>query len=212
MPFDSFEAQIDALRHRLLDDLPGPSAHLTMAPQHRNQLAQLSVEEKPCRKAGVLVALFPGSDSSTGVLLIKRRSDLPEHAGQIAFPGGRQEHDETLQETALREAYEEIGLDAATVEMLGPLTPIYIPVSNYCVYPYIGALNRLPDLFILQKTEVQHVLTVPVSQLTAPATRRSEIWKVRGADVQVPFFEVNRETIWGATAMILAELLMIMES
>ena len=206
----TFESSISVLRGRLQEDLPGVEAHLTMAPGFRLNPDVLSTSNKACKTAGVLALLYPQHNESTGILLTKRREDLPEHAGQISFPGGRQEQEESLVETALRETEEEIGLSATSIHVIGELSPIYIDVSNYCVYPFVGFLNHTPSSFNIQEDEVQKVLQISISDLSSPANKRQEKRELRGYNVDVPFFYVNNEVIWGATAMILAELLMVM--
>ena len=134
-----FAEQMAMLGQRLQQDLPGIHAHLDMAPASRSAPGALSIEGKPCRKAAVLAILFPIDDPasiSTGILLTKRKHTLSKHAGQISFPGGKQEQNETLTQTALRETHEEIGLFADDIELLGPLSPLYINVSNFCVHPF----------------------------------------------------------------------------
>lgn len=206
----SFESQIDVLRSNLQRDLPGVTAHLTMAPGLRSSPDVLSISNKPCKTAGVLAVLYPQQDSSAGILLTKRREDLPEHAGQISFPGGRQENEESLVQTALRETEEEIGLDPKSIQVIGSLSPIYIDVSNYCVHPFVGVLEDSPSYFKIQEDEVQKILQLPLSELASPTNKRSENRTLRGHSVEIPFFYVNEEVVWGATAMILAELLMVM--
>ena len=206
LPFETLKRD---LPDRLNQVLPGITAHLTMAPALRQGPEQLSISGKPCRLAGVMALLFPHSDGFPGIILTKRREDLPEHAGQIAFPGGRQENEESLLQTALRETEEEIGLAPSLIEVLGSLTPIYINVSNYCVYPFVGILESVPPVFKLQTNEVKHILKIPIARLAAPQTRRNELRNIRGQSLKVPFYGIDSEVIWGATAMILAELLMI---
>ncbi|MBX2820061.1 MAG: CoA pyrophosphatase [Rhodothermaceae bacterium] len=207
----SFEFQIDSLRSRLQKELPGLKAHLTMAPGLRKSPDILSISKKPCRTAAVLAVLYPHQDSSVGILLTKRREDLQEHAGQISFPGGRQEQGESLQQAALRETEEEIGLPPENISIIGELSPIYIDVSNFCVHPFVGFLNHPPSSFTIQEEEVQKVLELSITELTSPENKRSENRVLRGYTVDVPFFYVSQEIVWGATAMILAELLMVLE-
>ena len=207
-----FASLKDVLPGRLSQTLPGINAHLTMAPASRTDPDQLIIQGKPCRSAGVMALLFPYSDGAPGLILTKRREDLPEHAGQIAFPGGRQENEESLVQTALRETEEEIGLSPSRIQMLGPLSPLYINVSNYCVYPFVGLLDEIPSTLKLEENEVHSVLKISISQLAAPQTRREEIRTIRGQRLRVPYYAINNEVIWGATAMILAELLMVLHS
>lgn len=201
-----FEEQIAKLGLRLQGNLPGTDAHLEMAPASRFFQGALRVEDKPCRKAAVLAVLFP-MDENPGVLLTKRKDTLSKHAGQISFPGGKQELDETLEQTALRETHEEIGLKSDQIQLLGSLSPIYINVSNFCVYPFVGAIQSPPLNLRPQDAEVERILEVPLPTLADPATEQRENWVLQGREVAVPYYAYEGETIWGATAMMLSELL-----
>ncbi len=204
----SFQECIALLRQRLAGPLPGAAAQLQMAPEYRQLPEQFGIAGKPCREAGVLILLFP-EEERPHLLLVVRPSHLKEHGGQIGFPGGRREPNETLQETALREAYEELGLPPDQIELLAPLTPLYIPVSNFCVHPFVGYIASLPTLHPCPE-EVEAVLRIPLATLLDPASRRRERWTIRGRTVMVPFFAVQHYRIWGATAMMLAELLALL--
>jgi 8-oxo-dGTP pyrophosphatase MutT (NUDIX family) len=205
MTNSSFATYIDRLCTRLTAPLPGAEAQLKMAPAYRAEASVVAVEDKDCREAGVLVLLFPAGNALSIVLTV-RRDHLPDHAGQIAFPGGQRERGETLRETALREAHEEVALDPACVDVLGMLTPLYIPPSNFCVHPFVGVA---PEPLDLRPTddEVGAILRVPIAHLLGPAALRRETWTLHGQDVEVPFFDVGGHKVWGATAMMLAELL-----
>lgn len=180
-----------------------------MAPAYRMDLDKARVTGKNCREAGVLALLFPLDDAPTLVLTV-RRDHLPDHAGQISFPGGQREADETLEETALREAQEEVGLDPSHVEVLGALTPLYIQPSNFCVYPFVGAVPHAPTLRPTD-AEVGKILRVPLAHLLRPETTVREEWSLRGMPVEVPYFGVEGYKVWGATAMMLSELLALFE-
>ncbi|MFQ5571096.1 MAG: NUDIX hydrolase [Rhodothermales bacterium] len=201
----SFEAHIDLLRQHLAGPLPGIEAQLSMAPRYRRDPSMASIEGKPCREAGVLALFFP-LDDVPALLLTVRRADLKEHAGQVSFPGGRREPHETLREAALREAHEEVGVAPDTVEVLGTLTPLYIPPTNFCVHPFVGMVPATPTLHP-QDDEVETLLRVPLSHLLDPRIRRREPWMLRGRKVEVPYLDVEGHKVWGATAMMLAELL-----
>lgn len=201
----SFATYIDRLRTRLDAPLPGADAQLKMAPDYRADASVASVDNKDCREAGVLALLFPTSDGPSIVLTV-RRDHLPDHAGQISFPGGQRERGETLQDTALREAHEEVALEPVHVDVLGALTPLYIPPSNFCVHPFVGAALEVPDLRPTDE-EVGAILRVPLPHLLAPSTLQRETWTLHDQDVEVPFFDVRGHKVWGATAMMLAELL-----
>lgn len=176
-----------------------------MAPSSRGAEEALSVAGKQCREAAVLIVLYPG-EAGPSLILTLRRADLPDHAGQISFPGGSRDEGESLRETALREAEEEVGLSPPSVALMGTLTPLYIPPSGYCVYPFVGAVAPLPPLRPLE-AEVEQILHVPLHHLLAENTRVTEEWALLGEPVTVPFYACETHKVWGATAMILAELL-----
>lgn len=156
-----------------------------------------------------MILLFP-SEGGVSTLFTVRRQDLPDHAGQISFPGGKREGAETFREAALRECEEEVGIDSAQIDVLGSLSPLFIPPTRFIVHPFVGALSSLPPI-VPQEREVEAVLKVPLTVLQDPATRDSEEWTFRGETSTVPFFRVDTHTIWGATAMITSELLELLD-
>jgi 8-oxo-dGTP pyrophosphatase MutT (NUDIX family) len=188
--------------------LPGIPAQQAMAPEPRpGHKAYFEVEDT-CRKAGVLVLLYAKEGRLT-VLLTRRTESVNQHRGQISLPGGEQHPSESLEATALRETIEELGLDLAAVRVLGRLTPLYIPTSDYCLYPTVAVIPG-PLAFHMQPAEVAEVIEAPVDHLADPANHRRETRHYAGRDVDVPFFEFEGHKIWGATAMILAELLALL--
>ncbi len=157
------------------------------------------------RQGGVLVILYQ-KNGQIFLVLTRRRDDLNDHAGQISFPGGRLEAGETLQMAALREAHEEVGVSIQSLSIIGELTTIYIPPTDYEVHPFVAWHARVPQ-FTAQDREVAEILEVPLSQLLEPDTRREESWEIQGFTVQVPFYLVGTHKVWGATAIMLSELL-----
>ncbi|MGZ5513841.1 MAG: NUDIX hydrolase, partial [Candidatus Aminicenantales bacterium] len=135
--------------------LPGIAAQLTMAPEPRTGHKAYFEVEDSCRKAGVLV-LLSIKDGRLSVLLTRRTERVLHHRGQISFPGGEQHSGESLEATALRETIEEMGLDLTAVRVLGRLTPLYIPPSNYCIYPTVAFIPG-PLIFHVQPEEVEEV-------------------------------------------------------
>jgi len=202
------DSRISALERKLRrPGRPGLKAQLKLAPDPRPGHRIYAEVEESCRRAGVLVLLFP-RQGRLCVLLTRRTSELLHHRAQISFPGGQQEPDENLRATSLREAWEEVGIPPERPKILGELTPLYIPPSNFCIYPTVASLADPPELKPCEK-EVAEVLEVPLDHLAHPDSFKREIWKIRGEDVSVPFFEFGERRIWGATAMVLAELLEI---
>jgi 8-oxo-dGTP pyrophosphatase MutT (NUDIX family) len=155
-------------------------------------------------EAAVLVPLF-GFPDEPGLVFTERRHDLKRHAGEISFPGGRQDHpDEPLLETALREADEEIGLEKTRVEIVGALPPIGTFVTSFKVHPFVGLIES--DLeFVASPSEVETVLAFTVEQLREGFAMRRLVR--RGVPIRTPTYVIDGHMIWGATARILGELL-----
>ena len=188
--------------------LPGIPTQLAMVPEPRpGHKAYFEVEDSS-RKAGVLILLYP-KDGRLRVLLTRRTERVLHHRGQISLPGGEQHPGESIEATALRETSEELGLDLGAVRVLGRLTPLYIPPSNYCVYPIVAHIAS-PLAFCPQPDEVAEVIEPPVDHLADPANIRRETWRYGGEDHEVPFYEFEGHKIWGATAMVLAEFLALL--
>ncbi|MCZ7669250.1 MAG: CoA pyrophosphatase [Chloroflexi bacterium] len=142
------------------------------------------------------------------VALTERQADLNAHAGQISFPGGRQEESESLLTTALRETEEEIGIPASAVLPLGQLSAIYIPPSGFIVHPFVGWYqNGGSPTFLPSPFEVSQVIEAPLTMLLAPETAVTEPWEFKGHQVMVPYFAIQDHKVWGATAIMLNEFL-----
>lgn len=198
------------LRARLgMGTLPGRDAQLTMAPPMRGDYTAPPVT---ARRASVLALLYP-IESRLHLLYIQRTSPKRDrHAGQISFPGGSVEAaDVDAAATALRETEEEVGIPRDTVELLGGLTQLYIPVSNFLVDPFIGFLPERPT-FTLQESEVARILELPLADLLEESARQVGTRKLaNGMSLpDVPFWAVGGEEVWGATSMITAELLALL--
>jgi 8-oxo-dGTP pyrophosphatase MutT (NUDIX family) len=203
-----FEKFIAELQKRLVNNLPGEAAQLKMAPITR--LIELERERTSVepRKSAVLVVFFPDK-GKVKIILIKRAVDQTVHSGQISFPGGKLEKtDKDLKQTALRETQEEIGLNPEKLTIIGSLSKLYIPPSNFDVYPFVGFVEQMPALKI--NREVQHVLEVDFDELRKPEICiEKPIFHRTGKEVNVPSYVIQDEIIWGATAMIISELLEI---
>lgn len=204
---DRFEPFLRQLRNDLAGPLPGRAAQFYMAPQPRPSGSFPYEQPRPdTRRGGVLVLLYPYQDMLY-LPLILRPTYNGVHSGQVGFPGGGyEEGDGDLIQTALREAYEEIGVAADQIEVLGPLSPLYIFASNYLVHPTVAWVPGRPS-FKTDPYEVALMLEVPLRDLRDPSNRRVEVWQLRDRTADVPFFAVQEQKIWGATAMILSELL-----
>jgi 8-oxo-dGTP pyrophosphatase MutT (NUDIX family) len=155
--------------------------------------------------SAVLAPLYE-HDGQAHVVLTRRSAALRVHSGEVSFPGGRRDDGEDLPDTARREAFEEIGLDPATVEIIGELDHLSTFTSNSFIVPYIGILPGRPAL-VPNPGEVEAVLHVPLAELLDPAHFREELWDLFGAPRPIWFFELVGDTVWGATAAMLRQLL-----
>jgi len=199
------------LREALSRPLPGLDAQLRMAPSPRIGWDPLKFPEG-ARNGAALLLVYPHNDMLHLALTV-RGSGLRNHTGQVSLPGGGVEVGETFEQAALREANEEIGIDPGTVELLGRLTPIHIPVSGFLLHPVIGLTSMRPA-FQRAEWEVARIIEAPVSLLSDPAVIKREIHtrvvKGQSVDVDVPYFDIDGEKVWGATAMVLAEFCAIL--
>jgi 8-oxo-dGTP pyrophosphatase MutT (NUDIX family) len=161
----------------------------------------------PGAPAAVLVPLFE-EDGEIRVVLTRRAAHLRSHRGEVSFPGGRLDPGEAPEVGALREAAEEVGLDAAGIELLGELTKLGTVSSGTTITPVVGILPRRPAL-AANPTEVEHVFDVALATLADPAIFHEERWEISGRGPRFPvwFFELPGDTVWGATARMLVELL-----
>lgn len=157
------------------------------------------------RPAAVLVVLADGPDGAE-VLLTRRSNLLRSHSGEMSFPGGRIDPGETPVEAALREANEEVGLDADDVEVIGELDHLATVVSRSHVVPVVGRMARRADLGP-KSMEVERVMWVPLVDLLRSDTYRVERWHLPPTDRLLYFFELDDETVWGLTAVVLTDLL-----
>ena len=193
---------IALLQQQLQKPLPGANAQNKMAPANRN--FQDINNNSPARKSAVLLLLYP-KDNILHIAYFKRPEYDGPHSGQIAFPGGKFENiDKNLQETALRETYEEFGISPQKIQILGSLTNLFIPVSNSEVTPFIGFISETPH-FIPNKDEVQYIIEMPLFSILNPLFKTSLIKQRRGLEIETPMYTFNHEEIWGATAMITSE-------
>jgi len=196
---------LKSLRTELKKEKPGLKAQLEMTPRPRPGHKTYEEICDGCIKAGVLILLYPWNDA-LHLVLTRRTERMSRHQAQISFPGGRQDLRETLRQTALREAREELGILPGSVRILGELTPLYIPPSNFCIFPVVASTAGRPE-FSPSPKEVSEMIEVPLTHFLDPRNRHEEDWIIRGEQVAVPFYEFNGHKVWGATAMVLAELL-----
>jgi 8-oxo-dGTP pyrophosphatase MutT (NUDIX family) len=190
----------EQLAAELKKPLPGLDAQLRMSPAVRRPVSV----EYPLKNAGVLILLYPHGGRICTVF-IKRTEYEGVHSGQVSLPGGMyKEEDGSLMATALREAHEETGVDISTVTVIGKLTPLHIPVSNVNVNAFVGVCDGRPD-FIHDPAEVQYLIEESLDELLNEVNHKTKAMTIFGNEVIVPYFDVQGNHIWGATAMIMSE-------
>jgi len=190
--------------------LPGEISQFKMAPPMRAKLMAENANLPPPKKAAVLIPIYLNEEGAPSLVLTLRKTYEGVHSGQVSFPGGKFEMDEIDPiQVALRESREEIGLAGHQVEIAGLLSPLYIPPSHMHVQPVVGFITK-PVIFKPQELEVERILFIGIqSLLEEGAVRYKEITLRSNQKINTPYFEIDGETVWGATAMILGELLEI---
>ena len=192
----------EEIKKALSGNLPGSISHQRMLPPNR-VLKVTPKELNSIKYSSVLLLLFIENNELTACL-IKRPKHMKHHAGQIALPGGRIEKGETEIETALRETYEEIGIQLNQIEILGSLSELYVEVSQFQIHPFVGWLDEKPK-FNINRNEVEKIVLLPLASFKSPFDE-VELETISGK-LNVPCVKYNGEIIWGATAMILSEFL-----
>ncbi|GAA4413872.1 CoA pyrophosphatase [Nibrella viscosa] len=204
----SFTTFTETLEKKLREPLPGEAAHRKMASASR--LRQMLKPNERTRKSAVLIVFYPYQGSIYMPLILRPIYD-GVHAGQMAFPGGRMERtDRSLIQTALREAQEEIGIRVTDVRVLGKLTELYIPPSNFFVLPVVGVLPHRPE-FYPDPREVDRVVEVELRSLMDESIIGINEIEVRGTTINAPFYQIQEFRVWGATAMMISELLTVID-
>ncbi len=188
--------------------LPGLTSQLKMSPPFRLELMEQQREAmKNSKKAAVTALFYPDKNQDTKLILILRKTYNGVHSAQVGFPGGRREDsDETLMHAALRETWEEVGVPITDIHVLKAMTELYIPPSNFTVYPFFGITHTTPH-FIKQDTEVEGLIEVLLSDFVDDtAVSLVKVMTSMQTDMEVPAFVLNGHIVWGATAMMLSEL------
>ncbi|MGK0388413.1 MAG: 8-oxo-dGTP pyrophosphatase MutT (NUDIX family) [Maribacter sp.] len=202
---------IPSLRKRLSAELPGRAAQLRMA--HMARLDTITVPENP-KKASVMILLYDKNEEWHTVLMRRTsRFKNDKHKGQVSFPGGQAEPtDINKAATALRETEEEMGLPVSSMNVLGALSPLYIPVSNFLVQPYVGYTALTPN-FAPDNNEVESIIETPLSALLAKENlKKTDLIIPEGFKLNnVPYFDVGGNVVWGATSMIISEFIQILD-
>lgn len=197
---------IPFLESRLQQNLPGEEAQLRMAPKPvADGPKRPTTPTDNSHPSSVLLLLFPNKEDQWELVLTLRTDDI-DHGGQISFPGGRAESGETSTATALREAHEEIGILPQQVTTIGELSELYIPHSNSRVTPVVGYMEARAS-FTANPDEVKEIFTVELNSLATKKNLIEEQWQLREYQYHVPFWDIHRVPLWGATAMMLNEFL-----
>ncbi len=196
------KGQIEQLRNILL---PGEDAQYKLAPKQRIRPKIDWIQAQNPRRASVLICLFPNEFNILHLVLTKRHPYEGVHSAQVSFPGGSAEpEDLSPTHTAIREFYEEVGVEVKFHQILRDLTPLYIPPSNFLVNPFLAYLSQKPT-WKIDPHEVAFTMEVPLSELLSAEINQVEI-NVRGEMLRTPAFVFQNEVVWGATAMMLSEL------
>ena len=199
-------AQLEqSLRIKLAETLPGVEAHLRFVPDPVYKGWRAGHYPEDARIAAALLLIYPGDDGPS-VALTVRASGLARHAGQVSLPGGACDPGETLAETALREATEEIGVDPATVSVLGELTPVHVLVSGFTLHPVVGVTHARPA-FVAAPGEVEEIVEVSLAKLRDASHIRRGTRVREGVAIEYPYFDLGGHHVWGATAMVLGEFI-----
>lgn len=190
---------IEKLHSLLQHELPGQASQFKMAPHVR-----LENKHDFYRNAAVMILLYK-NDGEWYFVLMKRPEYQGAHSNQVSLPGGIKEaRDTDLEATALRETGEELGIDVSKIRVVGALTKLNIPVSGIEVSPFVGFFPDKP-VFIPDPSEVSYLIEVPLADLLNPERVKDDIRTILSKPVRVPYFHLNGEQVWGATAMILSE-------
>ena len=199
----------ERLGEEIVKGLPGTDVQWEMASSDRLVRGFPKVPGKDAAQAAVLIPLYR-HNGSIRTVFIQRPEYNGVHGGQISFPGGKKEmKDNSLVETALREALEETGIENSTVNIIGGLTPLFIPVSNIIVAPYVGWCSNRPE-FKPEKKEVVFIIEAELKPFLDYSIVSHKPFNIRGERIDIKYFDYKGSVIWGATAMILHELLVIM--
>ncbi|WMI64461.1 CoA pyrophosphatase [Aestuariibaculum sp. YM273] len=194
--------------------LPAESAQFKMVPTFRREELRLEREAvKQARQAGVMALFYPDRSYTTHIILILRKTYKGVHSAQVGFPGGKLEDDDpSIEAAAVRETFEEVGVPQHSINVLRQLTEVYIPPSNFYVFPFIGFCHETPQ-FIKQDEEVEALIEVALSDfLDDTNVIAKTVQTSYSPEVEVPAFKLNNHVVWGATAMMLSEVKDLLKS
>lgn len=201
--------KIKQIRHH---KLPGFDAQLKMSTPMRKKFDEIDLKKYNARESAVVILLYE-KENETHIVFTQRHIYRGVHSGQISFPGGkRDDGDRSLRITALRELEEELGISLCEENILLPLSWLYVPPSNFVVYPFVAFTKEIPK-FIKQESEVKEIIEVKLSDLLNENNQKQFLYKDKKLEIsyEMPCYDINNCVIWGATAMILSEFLKVIE-
>jgi len=203
----NFNELIENIKEKQKTPLPGLSAHVKLAPYRKSTLNTDFSKYNP-KLASTLLLLYKANDLIKFVL-IQRPDYSGTHGGQISFPGGKNEKGETLKETAIRETVEEIGVNSADIQIIGELSQVYVPPSNFLISPFIGFMDLAPT-FEPDHKEVTKILEININELLKNDVIKEKKITVgakteHSMEINVPYLDLHYHTVWGATGVILSE-------
>lgn len=201
------EQIINKIKLKLKETLPGQDAQYIMAPMRREKNDIKKLGEKDFKRSAVMLVICSDEKNNLFIPLTQRYSYTGAHSGQISLPGGKVDEDDlNFTNTALRECFEEIGIENDKIEILGNLTPLFIPVSKYLVEPVVGFCSLKNVAFSKSEREVKKIVKFFLSDLmNENIIKTGLIETTNGEKIKAPYFEVEGLIVWGATAMILNE-------
>jgi 8-oxo-dGTP pyrophosphatase MutT (NUDIX family) len=205
MHFEFFKENITKITNI---PLPGLQEQLRMAPPGRSKMIlQYQQRMQSSKKAAVLALLYPDREQQMQLVFILRQKYSGVHSQQVSFPGGKNDTtDPDLLYTALRETHEEIGVSSNTIDVLRPLSHLFIPPSNFYVHPFLGVSKQTLD-FTKEEKEVSEIIEVPLKEILSDDSEGVfEVNTSLDQTMEVPAFYLKKHIVWGATAMILAEI------
>jgi 8-oxo-dGTP pyrophosphatase MutT (NUDIX family) len=196
------------LQNSLENNLPGKNEQYRMLVKAEQPYTFDNTEEDAIQSA-VLLLIYE-ENGNICFMLTERTQTVEHHRGQISLPGGAQEPDENLSDTALRETEEELGILVDNIKILGALTPLFVSITGFMIYPFVG-VTTVPLNVISEPSEVAAVFSVNMNDLINDTNMKTESRILRGYDVDIPYFSLSGHKVWGATAMILSEFKAILK-